>query len=651
MQWLSRIYGGRGGYSSEELYKIVTGKTADVYFIFPFVKNAPPEVNRILERVYRRHREQGDTKVASAIAAWTTVRRAGYVKITKSVPIWVKRSTNMEQMKIVTNYGIAVTAARMLGKGLVTSGKVVKRHPKIVRGAGLVGLGIIGQKELEKRRKRKQGYAILDHFTPDIPEPRGFKPLMKKGLQRGSKIGGRIAKAGTTSASVFVLAMMIDRILDSLSEKRAYMPTIRPDVELGRFELATLGKIEQYAGVMPSKLLQGLKTKSVAALHKTKTGVERGLLAWLLGFISAELLSRGITAPRKRQEVTFPQKFAMRGRIKETGERLPGGFQPLTKNVVEPLPKFKRKRKLGRKIGLVAALPVAALIALRRRRLAQEGYSFGTAARKVGRFAGRLRGPASKIGRGLGTTANVGITALILSEFLPKKKKKQLQTQPPVRPYARLPFSPAALAARLKKAKVLRGMRTITATQRKKAAKKIPADLAKWKILPMRKPPTKFHRVKMYPMKSQAQRRFLHATDPKLAKEFEEKTPEGKKLPEKVSQHALQVPWAAKRLRDLLRLKGAGRQGKEISQWARNIARTLRTSQIKATSAKTKQIISSRAGQWETIANQVEDALGRAQLEKIGLLTSAGIATVGAGVAGREFGEKRERERIRKAVG
>jgi hypothetical protein len=36
------------------------------------------------------------------------------------------------------------------------------------------------------------------------------------------------------------------------------------------------------------------------------------------------------------------------------------------------------------------------------------------------------------------------------------------------------------------------------------------------------------------PMKSQAQRRALWAKDPKLAQEFEDKTPKGKKLPERV---------------------------------------------------------------------------------------------------------------------
>lgn len=34
------------------------------------------------------------------------------------------------------------------------------------------------------------------------------------------------------------------------------------------------------------------------------------------------------------------------------------------------------------------------------------------------------------------------------------------------------------------------------------------------------------------PLKSKAQRRFLHATNPKLAEKFEKETPKGKKLPE-----------------------------------------------------------------------------------------------------------------------
>ena len=35
------------------------------------------------------------------------------------------------------------------------------------------------------------------------------------------------------------------------------------------------------------------------------------------------------------------------------------------------------------------------------------------------------------------------------------------------------------------------------------------------------------------PFKSKAQRRFLYAKEPEVAKEYESKTPKGKKLPEK----------------------------------------------------------------------------------------------------------------------
>lgn len=40
------------------------------------------------------------------------------------------------------------------------------------------------------------------------------------------------------------------------------------------------------------------------------------------------------------------------------------------------------------------------------------------------------------------------------------------------------------------------------------------------------------------PFQSQAQRRYMYAKHPKLAKEFEGKTPKGKKLPDKVNKKA-----------------------------------------------------------------------------------------------------------------
>mgnify|MGYP003344794702 FL=1 len=38
------------------------------------------------------------------------------------------------------------------------------------------------------------------------------------------------------------------------------------------------------------------------------------------------------------------------------------------------------------------------------------------------------------------------------------------------------------------------------------------------------------------PFKSEAQRKFMYAKHPKMAKEWEEKTPKGKKLPAKVKK-------------------------------------------------------------------------------------------------------------------
>jgi len=91
MQWLSRNYGGKGGYTSEELYKIATGKGVDSYYIYPFVKNAPPEVNRILEQTYRTRRKAGASKKVAGIIAWKKVRKAGYVQEKRMQPVWVKK--------------------------------------------------------------------------------------------------------------------------------------------------------------------------------------------------------------------------------------------------------------------------------------------------------------------------------------------------------------------------------------------------------------------------------------------------------------------------------------------------------------------------------------------------------------------------------
>jgi hypothetical protein len=71
--------------------------------------------------------------------------------------------------------------------------------------------------------------------------------------------------------------------------------------------------------------------------------------------------------------------------------------------------------------------------------------------------------------------------------------------------------------------------------------------------------------IEMYPMKSQAQRRFLHAVHPDIAEEFESKTPAGKKLPEhakKKKKYELplgsRLKWGAKRWAKRAALAGGG---------------------------------------------------------------------------------------------
>jgi len=51
------------------------------------------------------------------------------------------------------------------------------------------------------------------------------------------------------------------------------------------------------------------------------------------------------------------------------------------------------------------------------------------------------------------------------------------------------------------------------------------------------------------PFKSEAQRRFLYATDPKLAEEFAEKTPEGTTIPDKVSARKSAIMKKAKAIK------------------------------------------------------------------------------------------------------
>lgn len=648
MQVLSREYGGRGGYTSEELYKIVTGKSVGRYYIFPFVKGAPPEVNRILERTYRSHREAGDTKVAAAIAAWNKVKQAGYVKVTKPAPVWVKKG---RYKMLQPMYSIGTAMGGLTERGVRGLWGTARRHKRITGGAGAFGVGYLTAKELERRRKRKKGYQ-LEHFTPDIPAPKPSlrerlmsrrtkkKPLKTRAARAGKLVGG----IATRAAKAAIVGLAAKEILDLISKQRTrapWMPEIRADVELSGYE--EFDQVVQYASVMDVKMLQTLKAKTAAALHKTKTGVERGLLMWLMGFISAELLSRGITKPSRRHEVTFPQEKYVREL--RPGEKMPlpvWGYHPVEPREFHPhvVPRVSRRpsrlKKVARVAGSITALPLAALLALRLSKR-QEGYSFRSAAKRTLRGVKKVGGGIGKVG---GKIYPVALTAMIVSEFLPRKRKPH----PPVQPAPGLNHYLFETKA---------GRDYLWSIQ----------DLG----------------VEEYPFRSAAQRRWMHWKKPKMAAKWEEHTPEGKELPEHVSKHLLGVPiltpiviakilankkkkkqYALPLLRSVWgvsRLHKAKVLGRDLTRWGKEVAARMRTLAdaspagqkitIKGVSTPAKPWFLRQATNWETAAEQAQDLVAKGQLEKLGLLATG----TAAGVAAHEVGKKRERERIRKLVG
>ncbi len=116
LQWHSRVFGGRGGKKSEELFKVSQGRKPSGdgrVYIFPYVKNAPPEVNRILEETYRRHRKEhapfiaagkmteAQSKRSAGVASWQNVKKAGYVKKTQPMDVWTKKDYALRLPKLI----------------------------------------------------------------------------------------------------------------------------------------------------------------------------------------------------------------------------------------------------------------------------------------------------------------------------------------------------------------------------------------------------------------------------------------------------------------------------------------------------------------------------------------------------------------------
>lgn len=703
MQWLSRVYGGRNGYSSEELYKIVTGKQKDQYFIFPFVKHAPPEVNRILERTYRRHRAQGATKEAAAIASWAKVKQAGYVKEHKLQPSWVKKEAKMPTKKNYANPGLDWAAS-------------------------------------------------LPHFTPDIPTPVGLRHLLARGSAVATTVGKRVGRSMSLATKAALMSVVINDLLERLSKKgHPYIPRIQPDLELlSSFELKE--HVVKYIDAIPTPLLQKLRQNTGRVAVQARKGAERGLLVWLLGFLTSELMGRGISRPKKEQTLIVPQlpRVAPQQqymRIAETGERLPrSGFQRMNlKNMADdlgPMPTWKKSNRFGRNSRVLAAMaPIVGLAARQialglrdkptlideararwnsskkraKKRAKQKRYAIDMRRlRKLGQMGLKTGGKVVKTGgKVLGTASNIAFPLILASDIVGMMRQPVDQGQrpkPPV-PTTTIGGQPTTM----KRKKQFQQQEVVT----------------------------------MYPMQSQAQRRWMHATHPAMAEEWEEHTPKGKKLPEHKKKKktyamspefveavrrtrtnaAMQPPRPirtstialvlgaglaskamnrrkelekqqqqhrerlaklnaktkvkmavtkqkqyaspaavlklAPRIKSLAGFKGESKAAdaiaKDILAWARQRAGRMRT--LADNAGKTvipvgkskitaNRFFGKEAVEWDTVADQLSDMAKRHKLEKRAAVAAATTAaTAAAGATGREVGKKEENARIKSAIG
>jgi len=601
----------------------------------------------------------------------------------------------------IIDYGFARSLGSLTGKGIRGAWKAGVRHPKVVRTAGAVGVGMLAENALAKRkRKRQLGYSIdVSHFTPDIPIATTLRDRALKHAALGklaAKHTGTAVMAGIRGGvKTAVLALAIKEIADLLS-RQPYMPQIRSDIEMGDYgySIQTIDKITKYAGILPNPTLEAIKAKTGVVLQKTKKGAERGLLLWLMGFISAELLARGITTPKSKQEITLPQfvqpqqhhyaktsfkdfgaltpaiatgkkfvagwknprlvkhlkhvsKAAKAGgftrrhtgtiaggtlgilalrelrkirkqqkyehitrRVKMTGERVPkSGFQPHNPRHsatmgMEPFPKwdksqstkpgFKHRGKAGAIAATATLGTILALRALRRRKAKQqEGYSFRTAATKVGRGLKKVGRGAKVVGKGAGRAVSSPwvLPLLIASEFIPKRKQPSIPpvpTHPGFQPQQGYELSvPLSVLARIGPSASFVLLKEIWSANRRKKAKK----------------------NKKYALPG--------------------------------------IGMAVKHLRSIRHLGKAKVLGKDLTTWSKKLADQLRLTANAQSNPNVKRSLLQRATDWDTVTGQASELIAKQQLDKIGLI-AAGVA---GGVAAHEVGKQGERERVRKAVG
>lgn len=341
-----------------------------------------------------------------------------------------------------------------------------KRHPKLSMVAGGVGLGAWGMQRSQRRREPQQ------YATPTYPRLSTSTPAAPGTTAKIWGTTKRLGKATIKSKPAQIalgglISWIAISVLRELERKRIpaigpYMPDVRPDIELARY---TIGQVVTYAADIPEEQLYAIREKALQTLAKMKTlpqkakrGVEKGLLMWLLGFISAEILGRGITTPKRkiRVEGEVPVRQASYGRsvipmdsghrehLKGINPHDPKGwaaknkaFEAETARMVKGVKRTRRRATVSAVVGTArrhpgkvaaATLPwmaLAGLVAARhKRRKEQKYFAVGAAvkgAAKVGKWA-----TARKWG-------NRAFTGLIIADVagavVPRKKKPLTSVQ------------------------------------------------------------------------------------------------------------------------------------------------------------------------------------------------------------------------------
>ena len=327
------------------------------------------------------------------------------------------------------------------------------RHPKTMMVAGGAGLGSWAMQKRDRNQQIGQShYTYLEGRTLPVQPVSKLKKLPRAAWAATKKVGKPALRTGGKVALGGLISWIALSILQELEKKRLpavgpYMPEVRPDIELARY---TIGQVSANVAEIPTVKLYSLQSKTLETVakikglpRKVKVGAEKGLLMWLLGFISAELVGRGITTPKRDVRVTGsvptrPAAYSSRSMqthsVTEWNAKN-AAFNAETKRMVKGIKRGRRNaavsgavRKVKHHRGKIAAaaLPwtmLAGIVAARKLRQQNEQKYFAAAA--VGTAAKVAKaGKLATAGKWTNRAFTGWIAADLIGSVLPRKKKK-----------------------------------------------------------------------------------------------------------------------------------------------------------------------------------------------------------------------------------